>query len=146
MTLWEDLIGIFRKKRKLRAILLDEVGNVLIKNVGYENNTFTIKISGSQQTYIVDMNYVTYDKKTSLPVSFYYVNNPNPIRMRHERNKDVDSIGFKKILDSKTIQDLFSQESANKFNIMLIIVGINILLSIFIILLQTGVIKVHVSG
>ena len=52
--------------------------------------------------------------------SFYHTNNPQPIPMNHQRNSEgIDAIGFKSVLDSKTIKDLFSGEGVNQLTILL---------------------------
>lgn len=134
--------NFFMKKSRLKAMFIDEVGLVSEKKVKYTNNTFSVKNFGEAQAYVVDHNFVTYDKKTKMPVSFYYVNNPNPIRIQHERNKEVDGIGFKKILDSKVISDLFSDEAKSIMTMLLVLIGVNLLFSLVIVLILFKVIKV----
>lgn len=136
--------GFLQKKSRLKAIFIDEAGIVSIKKVKYTNNTFSLKSFGEDQAYVIDHNFVTYDSKTKNPVSFYYVNNPNPIRIQHERNKDVDGIGFKKILDSKTISDLFSDEGKNIMTLLLILLAVNIVITLVVALVVFKVIKVAV--
>ena len=147
MSFIDGITTFFRKKSKLRVIFIDEVGNVSNKIVKYANNTFEVKIQGEKQAYLVDHNFIMYDKGDRTATSFYYVNNPQPIHIQHSRNKDgIDSIGFKKILDSKTIQDLFSSEGMNIMKvIMFLAIGI-LLLQLIGLLVQFGVIKVASGG
>lgn len=142
MGLLDKITGFFKKKSRLHCVFIDEIGDVHFVEVKFSNNTFTTKFFGEPQTYIVDHNYILYNRKSKTPIAFYYVNNPNPIGIQHERNRDVDSIGFKKILDSKTIQDLFSEEGQKKINLVLILVIVNIAITIIILLIQFKVIKV----
>lgn len=141
------LLDFLKKKRKLRAIFIDEVGNVIIKNVKYQNNIFSIKDFGEEKmAYIIDHNFIVYDKKSSLPISFYYKNNPNPIRIQHERNDEVDGIGFQRILDSKTIQDLFTDEGLKKITLLMVLMIISLVLTLIVLLAQFGVIKIAATG
>lgn len=123
MGLMNAIKDFFRKKDKLRVIMIDEVGRFTIQQVTYDNNTFSLGgMMGKQSAYIVDHNAIYYDKKSGEGLSAYYRNNPNPIQLTHERNPDVDAVGFKNILDSKVIQDLFSQEGVKMLTVLLIIV------------------------
>lgn len=130
MGMIDSVKNYFKSKEKLRVFFIDEVGKLTIKNVTYVNNNFTISdgLLGKKRAYLVDHNYIIYDKKTGEATSFYYTNNPNPIHIQHERNKDVDSIGFKNILDSKVIEELFSQEGVKMMTILLILVIVIIVL------------------
>lgn len=133
---------ILRQRPKIKAFFIDEAGLIIDKKFKYTNNTFSTKAFGEPQAYIVDHNFIVYDKKTKIPVSLYYVNNPSPIRIQHERNKELDGIGFKKILDSKTISELFSEENKNVMLILIILIGLNMLLTAVVLLVQFKVIKV----
>lgn len=132
MGLLNMLQGFFKKKQKLRAIFFDETGSQFKKDVVYENNKFKIseKLFGKKGVYIVDNNFVLYDRKTRIPISYYYANNPNPIHIKHERNADLDSIGFKKMLDSKVITELFSNDGIKFLTIILILVIILLLINL----------------
>lgn len=131
MVVLDLLRGFFKKKRVLKASFYDEAGRVVVRKVKYQNNTFTQKFNGELQTYIVDDAYINYDAKTNQPMSSYYINNPQPIRFLHERNNEVDSIGFKKIIDSKVIKDLFSDEDSTKMLLLIILICISIAVSAF---------------
>lgn len=122
----------FKGKRVLRAYFIDETGRIFKKEVHYSNNIFSIKIGDDLQSYIVDHNFMVYDAKDRVGTSVYYVNNPNPVRLQHERNNQVDSISIKKILDSKAIKDLFSEENKELINWILIIVIVNIMLTLVV--------------
>lgn len=142
MELIDKAKGFFQKKSKITAIIIDEVGKVHTKKVPYANNSFTLLVNSQKHAYVVDHNFVTYDIKKNGPVSFYYVNNPQPIRMQHERNADMDSIGFKKILDSKVITDLFSEEAKNLLTILMILIIVNLVLTGLLAAVQFHIIKV----
>lgn len=122
MGLWHEFKQYFKKKRRLVAVFIDETGRIFEKETPYENNNFTIKIGsnlvgmgGTEQTYIVDAECMIYEVKSNLPKLFYYTNNPYPLKLKHTRSKEgVDSIGFKTLLDSKVITDLFSDEASDK--------------------------------
>lgn len=109
-----------------------------MRSVKYDNNEFTTKFGGKPHSYIVDHNFIVYDAKSKMPTSAYYVNNPNPIRLQHERNEELDSISFKRILDDKTVSDLFSPEGKNMLMILTMMVGACIALIIIVIAIQSG--------
>lgn len=128
MGMWEDFKGLFKRKKKLVALFIDETGRWYRKEKRYQNNTFTeSSFSKEPQEYIVDQSATGIEHKSGLPVSLYHVNNPEPIRnpdlLIHRRKQELDAIGFKKILDSKAIQDLFTDDRANILMILLILVG-----------------------
>jgi hypothetical protein len=133
--------GLFRKKKKLNARFIDEVGHSFDRKVKYVNNTFSISIQGVEQTYIVDMACVIYERKKKLPTSVYYVGNPNPLRFSHLRNKDVDSISFKQILDSKVVTDLFTSGLEAKVQLLIILVAINLAVSVITMMAALGFLK-----
>lgn len=141
MGLWESFKSFFKKKRKLHVTFFDEIGNVYNKEIKYENNMFKIKEFGEKVAYIVDHNFVLYDKSNHMARAYYYVNNPQPIRIQHERNQDLDSIGFRKILDSKVIADLFSEEGKNLMFWILIVGIINGVLTMIVLAKIFDVIK-----
>lgn len=130
--------GFFKSKRRLRAYFIDEAGLLIIREIKYDNNSFTTKFNGNLHAYIIDHNFIFYSAKDKTPCSFYYVNNPHPVHIQHERNIDVDSIGFKQILDSKTITDLFSNEGKNLLLMLTIMVGACIVLGLIMIAIQAG--------
>lgn len=140
----DTIKGMFRKKRKILAVFLDETGGWQIKKKKYENNTFEDKEgwSGKKERYVVDHTHVAYDRKTGLPVSVYHKHNPQPIPLAHQRNRDIDSVGLNNILESKVVEELFSNKGLGTLFWIMIICGANILMSIIIICIQTGVIKV----
>lgn len=145
MGMLDTIANIFRKKRKLQAYILDEIDGLEVIPVIVENNTFTVaknQFDDNAMTYIVDNNYIFYRKKDNMPCSLYYKNNPNPVGLFHERNSDVDAIGFKKILDDKTVQDLFSPEGIKKLDIVMILVIVNLVLTVVVLLIMFKVIKV----
>lgn len=142
MDIIDKVKSFFKKKSKIKAIVLDEVGKIHIKKVPYSNNTFTLTFNGEKQAYTVDHNFVTYDAKSNMPTSFYHINNPEPIRMKHERNTEMDSISFKKILDSKVITDLFSPEGKNLLTILMILIVVNLALTGLLAAIQFKIIKV----
>jgi hypothetical protein len=125
------MMDFFKTKQKLKATFFDETGSVFIKEVKYENNKFDVseKLFGKKGTYIVDANFIVYARKTRTPMAYYYTNNPNPIHIQHVRNKDVDSIGFKRILDSKVIVDLFSSDGIKFLTVILILCIIILLIT-----------------
>jgi hypothetical protein len=124
MTFLDEFKGFFRKKTKLRAVFFDETGSEFTKNVIVENNRFEISenLFGKKGVYIADHNYIVYERKKRIPKSYYYVNNPNPIHIQHQRNREMDSIGFKRILDSKVIEELFSNSGIKFLTIILVVV------------------------
>lgn len=138
MSFLKPVLDLFKTKRRLKAHFLDEAGLFFTREVKYDNNMFSTKFGGKDHAYIVDHNFIFYDAKDRRPSSLYYVNNPNPVRLQHERNLEADSIGFKNIIDSKTVQDLFSPEAANKMMILIIMLGVVILLVIVVIAVQAG--------
>jgi hypothetical protein len=142
MTFIDNIKDMFKKKQKLVAIFFDETGSTYAREVVYSNNRFEVsdKLFGHKGVYIVDHNFIIYDRRTRKPYCYYYTNNPNPIHIHHERNKDVDSIGFKRILDSKVITELFSTDGLKFLTVILIIVIIVGLLSLAI---GYGVFKVN---
>lgn len=145
MGLLDFISNFFKKKHRLHAYIIDEIDGLEIKRVVVKGNTFTISkglFDDRAMTYIVDNAYVVYRLKDNMPCAFYFKNNPNPLGMFHKRNVDVDAVGFKKILDDKTVQDLFSPEGVKKLDIVLILVIVNILMSIVLLLIQFKVIKV----
>ncbi len=133
---------IFIKKRKLTAFFIDEVGKVWPKKVSYVNNTFEYKTGGQKGTYIVDHKCILYLGSNNEPCSFYYTNNTQPITMSHERDDTIDAIGFKTILDSKAISELFSSKGLNLMIILMCMIGVNMLFSLFILAIQMKWIKV----
>jgi hypothetical protein len=133
--------NLFKKRNRLKAIFIDETGHIITYKVKYANNVFTKRIHGEEGSYIVDHNYIVYGKNNEA-TSAYYTNNPNPIRLQHQRNENLDSLGFKRIIDSKAVADLFSAEGTNKMMMIIILIGINLLLTIFLLLIQFKVIKV----
>lgn len=137
--------GIFKKKRKLIAIMIDETGTVTQKKKKYENSLFHDKTSfnAEKEAYIVDHNFMCFDAKTHLPVAFYAMHNPQPLRMKHAPNPEVNAVGFQHILDNKAIQDLFSNQGLGTLFWVLVLVGFNILFTFIMIGIQTGYIKVH---
>lgn len=138
--------GFFKKRSKLRAIIHDETANVYQKDVVYSNNVFMISINGEKHAYVVDHNFVSYDQKTKIPISYYYISNPQPIRIQHERNQEVDSIGFRKILESKVITDLFSDEARNTLFLLVVLIIISMLLSAACFAAQMGWIHKPAGG
>lgn len=142
MDIIDKARGFFQKKSKIKAIIIDEVGKLHTKKVAYNNNSFTLLVNGEKHAYVVDHNFVTYDIKGNFPTSFYYINNPQPIRMQHERNDELDSISFKKILDSKVITDLFSEEAKNVLMILMILIIVNLVLTGLLAAIQFKLIKI----
>lgn len=142
MNIIDKAKEFFKKKSKIRAIIQDEVGKIHTKKCPYSNNSFTVVINAEKHAYVVDHNFVTYDAKNNMPTSFYYINNPQPIRMQHERNEEVDSIGFKKLLDSKVITDLFSEEGKNMLTILMILIIVNLALTGLLAGIQFKLIKI----
>lgn len=138
MGLFDIIKTFFRKKKKLIVFFIDETGRIIKKERRYKNNTFTEKSFGEPMAYIVDHNFVNYERKSSLPVAFYYVNDPRPIRLSHKRNEEVDAIGLQKILDSKAIRDLFANEADKLQLILIILIGVNMLMTGVLIYLQVS--------
>lgn len=136
----DKITYFFKKKNKMTAVIIDEVGKEYRKKVKYSNNTFMISMNGEKHAYLVDHNHVVYSTKNNEPISYYFINNPQPLKMEHHRNELVDSKGLKNLLDSKVITDLFSEEQKNLMMILLILVVINMLITIVVILIQTDVI------
>lgn len=126
--------SLFKKKQRLIAVFFDETGSEFRREVTYENNKFEVseKLFGKKGSFIVDHNFIVYDRKSRTPKSYYYTNNPNPIHIKHERNRDVDSIGFKRLLDSKVIEELFSNDGVKFLTVILILV-------IVVLLVQLGI-------
>ena len=142
----DKVLNLFRSKRRLRAHFIDEAGLIFTRVLPYDNNTFTTKFAGHEHSYIVDHNYIVYSSKDRMPTSLYYVNNPHPVRLQHERNLETDSVGFKNILDSKTIQDLFSPEAKNVLMILMIMVGVAIVLVLEVLAQTAGWINIGGGG
>lgn len=144
--LYKFVRGIFLKKNRLRVFFFTPTGKILRKIVNPENNRFTAKVEGQKGLYIVDPNCVVYSGTYSVPTSCYYSNNPKPIRIKHERNKekiqitvngekkeiDVDSVGLHTIIQSKAITDLFKNEGAIKLLLILVVVIINLIVTLFL--------------
>jgi len=134
---------IFKSKRKLIAIFIDETGTVTRKKKKYSGNIFEHSEGfGKKGSYIVDHNFTVFENKTNMPMAFYYKGNPQPIVMRHQRNKETDAIGFQHILDSKAIQDLFSNKGMDAIFWCIVLSGISCFLCLVMIGFQTGLIKV----
>jgi hypothetical protein len=149
MGLFGAIKAFFRKKRTFQAYIIDETDGIELYRVKVENNTFTLKnglLDDNPMTYIVDNGYVVTRKKDNIPCSFYHKNNPEPINIFHKRNVQMSSIAFKKLLDDKTIQELFSPEGIKKLDIVLIIVIVNLLVSVVLLLIQFKVIKLPGGG
>lgn len=142
MMIIDKVQEFFKKKPKIKALIVDEVGRVHEKKQKYSNNSFEVMISGKKHAYVVDHNFVTYEHKSNMPMSFYYINNPQPIRMQHERNENMDSISFKKILDSKVITDLFSAEAASILTLLMILIIANLVLTGILAAIQFKLIKI----
>lgn len=142
MVLWDTLLGLFGKReQKLSVVFIDETGHEHPKKVSYKNNVFHTKINGEEGSYIVDHNYIVHDGKNR-PKSYYYTNNPNPIRIQHARNEVLDSISFKRIIDSKVVTDLFAEEGLGKLFILLILIAANCALTVFVLLVVLKVVKI----
>lgn len=122
--------NFFKKKQVIKARFIDESGRETTKKIKYTNNTFTLSFFGEDQSYMVDHKKVIYDAKDKLPILYYYVNNPNPLTLEHMRNPEVDAVGFKQIIESKVVKDLFSDEQANLLKIIVIVIIIHALISI----------------
>lgn len=143
MSLIESIMGFFRKKQKLRAYFIDEVGTVTKKVVKYKNNTFEANIQGEKGAYLIDHNNIFYDRKDRMASSFYHTNNPQPLKLNHNRNEEgIDSVGFKSVLDSKTIKDLFSSEGINQLTILLYIAIAIVIMQVISLAHQFGLLKV----
>lgn len=136
-----DIIGFFKKKERLVAFILDDVAKLHRKVVKYKDSRFSVRILGEERTFIVDMNYCLRDNNNR-PVCMYYINDPRPIKFTGRRTADLDSISLQKVLDDHTIQQMFSNDLDGKLLILMILVGVNILATVIIILIQTKVIKV----
>jgi hypothetical protein len=145
--IWKEFTGFFKKKYALKAHFLDETGhqNGNGKTVKYNNNGFSIKRNGKEEHYLVRHERIIYDQGTGVAHSYYYAGNPEPILFKHTRNKEVDAIGFKQIIDSKAIEDLFKDESANLLMILLIMLVITMILVAIIGLKVFGYIKLGAS-
>lgn len=127
MGILGKITGFFTKKAKLKAIIFDEVGKQHEKKVEYANNYFSTSINGESHAYVVDHNFINYGAKNNEPIAHYYINNPQPIRLQHERNEEMDSIGFKKILESKVITDLFTEQAKNLLTLLMILMVITLI-------------------
>jgi hypothetical protein len=133
-------MALFKKLPKLRAYFIDESGQMYSAKKKYDNNMFTMKVSGKVYTYIVDKNFLHFDQDEKLPVGFYYVGNPVPVQLRHERSEStgVNSVSLTNIMESKIVQELFSSEENKKAKLVLIIVAINAVLTLVIMLKVMG--------
>lgn len=140
---WHSFItDIFFRPKKIRAIFIDETGSLIEQFHKYSNNKFETKFGEHEMAYIIDHNRIVYDKK-KMPTSFYHVGDPSPIDVNHKRDTELDAIGFKKILDSKTIVDLFSNDgNKNLMTLLIILIIGNIILSVVIMMIQFHFIKV----
>jgi hypothetical protein len=136
------VLSFFKKKQKLTVYMIDEVGELVIDDVTYANNTFEYTYQGKTGVYFVDHNYVQYRKKDKRAWSMYYINNPAPIQIQHKRNAELDSIGAKQIIDSKVVVDLFSDEAKSTLTIIIILICVILLLAIFQTLITTKIIKI----
>ena len=136
----------FQKRPKIIAYFIDETGHVFKKKVKYDNNVFYIRYAGNKMMYIVNHERVLYDARSNKGVSYYYLNNPEPIKFQHMRNKELDSVGFKKIIDSKAIIDLFSEEGAKKMMIIIILLVVVIILCILILGFEGGFIHYNAAN
>lgn len=145
----DALKNIFKSKRKLIAVFIDETGTVTRKKKKYSGNLFEDSdgIGKPKGSYIVDHNFTVYEGKTNLPMAFYYKNNPQPIPIKHARNLEADAIGFQHILDSKAIQDLFSNKGMDAIFWCIVVSAAGCLLTMVVLAIQTGIIKVaHPAG
>jgi hypothetical protein len=142
MGLIAGLKEIFYVKTKLRAVLQDELNNIHILKVLPINGKFTIKFHGIEESYNVDSQLVYNNPRKKWKMSFYNAHDPNPLNYQHYRNRDLDAESFKKVLDDKTITDLFSMDRDKRVKLLMVICAINAVLTLMILLVQFKVIKV----
>lgn len=141
MLLFEYLRHFFYKKNQLQAIFQDETGRILIKRMNYKNNQFTLKRRGQDpELYNVNPDFAKHNIKNGLPVAFYNLHNPDPIKWEFEFNEEWDSRGAEKIIKSKVIFDLFSDQMSFTTTLLLILLIVTLVLVVFLILLNTNVI------
>lgn len=140
MGLLDRVKGFFRKHDKLVAVFFDEVGSLRQQKIKYHNNLFETGVFGDKETYIVDQGRV-YDHKKLGKMAFYNAHDPQPLKLGHARNEEIDALGFRKILDDKTVQELFSDDALKLIKLALILIGINMLISIVIMLVEFKVVK-----
>lgn len=130
MGMIEKAKNFLYRNYNLEVEVIDEVGRRTKHYVTPVNNTFRLKFEDGEQDYIVDHNFLILDQKKKILVGYYHKNNPQPIHMEHKRNPDLDGRGFREIMESKVVKDLFSEE------------GMNILMWILFILIFVGVLLV----
>jgi len=133
----------FSRKKFIIAHFVDETGTTYKAKKKYSHNAFNITINGEAHKYMVDPTRVYWDLKTRKPVSFYHTGDPIPLEMGHKPNKEgLSSSGFKKIMEDKVVQDLFSLDSEKSLKILLYVVAANLVITLFVVLIEMGVVKI----
>lgn len=132
----------FTLKKKIDVTFFTLSGTAYRAKKIIKNGVFYHSIHGTDHAYVVDFGRVYYNQKDHTPTAYYHEGNPQPLDMSHRRNDEVDSVGFRDILDSKIVQDLFSDEKSSSIFWILIISGIIGVMMLLVFLKQYGIIKV----
>lgn len=127
------ITDFFRRKKVIEAEFIDKTGRSLTKKVKYTNDSFTVNYFGKEEEYNIDYNKMIYDMKTNQPKLKYFVGDPIPLTIENSRNPDMNASGYKAILNSKVVEDLFKEKKTDIMLIIAIMVGVSIVLSFVII-------------
>lgn len=134
-------------RKKIIAVFVDETNATFRAKKKYQNNTFDIKINGEKHTYIIDPKKIYIDQKTKDSTSFYKTNSPEPISLEDQaKDGQYDAVSFKRILENKVVADLFNMDMAKNMKLLMILIGINLLLTIVMLLHDAGLIKFGGGG
>jgi hypothetical protein len=136
------VIGWFKTKRKLVAVIIDKSRGFDTVQVDMkEGDTFSVKSGGEEHRYDIDPEANQQHDKKRYSLAVYFKGNPGPIRFHFQEPEKMDTTGYNRLLKHHFIRELFSPEGLSSLLILMALVGVSILLSIFILLIQYGVIK-----
>lgn len=124
------IVEKFNDTNYVRAIIIQKNGQFKIISAIAKTNKFNY----STFTYIIDEKAIIFKK--NIPYLFYYQNNPNPITFQEDKML-IDSGSLKQMLETKVLQDLFT--NPKEFGLIMVAVGINIIITGVVLMKQFNI-------
>ena len=138
----QKIKAFFTNKNSLLALFIDETGQGFFRKVYYEDNKFDLGSGMNARTYLVDKECTYWVKKKRSMLAVYDVNSPEPVDVLLKKDSVITSRSLSTIVKNKVVTDLFSPENDLQLRIAIYASVAAAILSLMILLIQFGVIKV----
>jgi hypothetical protein len=144
MGLLGSVVGMFSKKKTLKAIIVLPSKNVEMINVNGGERQFSHKIGETKKLYTIDEKSIYFFK--GQPMLFYHHGCSSPVlfsELTGDLSYSLSSDEMSSLAESKAIQDLLTAASGeDKRDLLFYLVMGNAIASVVILLITTGVVKI----